>query len=154
MPIERTIIAGLLEGVVKRAVIAIAGYANRAQIDLDTYVAQQATTLTPEQVRALVFGGSSVTRSLSESFITRITAVISGSYNQAWQSGMQETQERTSEGGARMYRWRTNSSNTCPDCAARNGRVQSWKTWELVGMPKSGFSVCGANCKCSLEPES
>lgn len=44
------------------------------------------------------------------------------------------------------------NSDTCPDCTPRNGRVETLEIWELLGGPKSGFSVCGVDCTCRLVP--
>lgn len=49
-------------------------------------------------------------------------------------------------------KWVINSFNTCPDCLVRNGRIETYEMWLKLGMPKSGFSVCGNNCKCDLIP--
>lgn len=54
--------------------------------------------------------------------------------------------------GVKKYRWITVSEHPCPDCAERHGQIESWEDWELMGLPKSGFSVCQENCKCRLVP--
>jgi len=38
----------------------------------------------------------------------------------------------------------------CPDCEPRHGEVDTYESWTLRGLPKSGFSVCRTNCKCVL----
>lgn len=58
------------------------------------------------------------------------------------------------EKGIESFRWVSAGNNVCPDCAERAGRVQQYNYWELAGLPRSGFSVCGANCNCRIVPES
>lgn len=50
------------------------------------------------------------------------------------------------------YTWITGGGNTCPDCLPRHGQVASYEEWEISGLPRSGFSVCGLHCGCTLVP--
>ena len=54
--------------------------------------------------------------------------------------------------GVEKFKWVTVSNKACPQCAERAGRVETKETWQAVGYPRSGFSVCGTSCKCHLEP--
>ena len=54
--------------------------------------------------------------------------------------------------GYQEYEWITVSSNPCFQCEERAGRIESKEYWEAIGYPRSGFSVCGVNCKCHLVP--
>ena len=54
--------------------------------------------------------------------------------------------------GYDRYKWITVSNNACPQCKRRAGRIESKDSWEALGYPRSGFSICGPNCKCHLEP--
>ena len=54
--------------------------------------------------------------------------------------------------GIKEFQWQTAGGNVCPDCKDRSGRVRTLEQWRLVGIPKSGFSVCGSNCNCVLVP--
>jgi len=56
--------------------------------------------------------------------------------------------------GVSRWRWVTVSAKPCPDCAERHGQVETWEDWEILGLPKSGFSICQEKCKCRLVPES
>lgn len=49
-------------------------------------------------------------------------------------------------------RWVCALVNTCPDCIIRHGEVNVLADWESVGMPGTGWSVCGGNCRCQLVP--
>ena len=44
------------------------------------------------------------------------------------------------------------SSDICPDCRPRQGRIETMELWELIGEPRSGFSMCGTDCTCRLVP--
>jgi hypothetical protein len=55
-------------------------------------------------------------------------------------------------GIAKDYRWVAVLVNTCPDCLDRHNQEKSWAEWEEEGLPRSGATVCGQNCKCVLLP--
>ena len=57
--------------------------------------------------------------------------------------------------GNRMkFRWvSVGSSRICVDCQARIGQVEAWETWESLGLPATGFSVCKEFCYCQLVPQ-
>tara|TARA_Y100000401_G_scaffold66066_1_gene52720 strand:- start:4448 stop:4909 length:462 start_codon:yes stop_codon:yes gene_type:complete len=57
-----------------------------------------------------------------------------------------------SKAGVKEYRWIACSKDPCFNCAERAGRTEEMAYWELIGLPRSGFSVCRGNCKCHLEP--
>jgi len=56
------------------------------------------------------------------------------------------------ERGVKEYTWITGGGNTCPDCLPRHGEVATYEEWEISGLPRSGFSVCGLHCGCTLVP--
>lgn len=57
-------------------------------------------------------------------------------------------------GDSMKLRWvSVGSPNICPDCESRVDQVETWETWESLGLPASGFSVCKENCYCQLIPE-
>ena len=53
---------------------------------------------------------------------------------------------------ARDWEWVTTSADPCDDCKARHGQVKPYEEWRRLGLPRSGFSVCGDYCKCTLVP--
>ncbi len=53
-------------------------------------------------------------------------------------------------GISETYRWVAVLVNTCPDCIDRHNQVKKWVDWEEEGLPRSGATVCGQNCKCIL----
>ena len=44
--------------------------------------------------------------------------------------------------------WVTFSKKPCPDCDGRDGRVESPGRWQDVGLPGTGWSLCGHSCNC------
>ena len=50
------------------------------------------------------------------------------------------------------FQWITISSNVCPDCQARAGKVLRLSEWRKIGVPRAGFTVCDINCHCQLIP--
>ena len=60
--------------------------------------------------------------------------------------------DRYRDTGIELFRWVTVSGNPCPQCADRQGEVETLRFWEDAGFPKSGFSVCQDNCKCVILP--
>lgn len=56
-------------------------------------------------------------------------------------------------GVSKVYRWVAVLVNTCPDCLERHGQEKDWSAWEDEGLPRSGATVCGQNCKCILLPK-
>jgi hypothetical protein len=54
--------------------------------------------------------------------------------------------------GIKEYKWVAVSKNPCFNCEERAGRQEEMAYWEMIGLPRSGFSVCRGNCKCHLEP--
>ena len=56
-------------------------------------------------------------------------------------------------GISQKYRWVAILVNTCPDCLERHNQSKKWEEWEAEGLPRSGATVCGQNCKCVLLPE-
>tara|TARA_Y100000310_G_scaffold302583_1_gene340040 strand:+ start:282 stop:794 length:513 start_codon:yes stop_codon:yes gene_type:complete len=54
----------------------------------------------------------------------------------------------------KKFRWVNVEGHViCDDCLARAGQIETWETWESIGMPGSGWSLCKANCYCILVPE-
>lgn len=54
--------------------------------------------------------------------------------------------------GIRTFKWITAGGNVCDDCLPRHGEIATWQEWNIIGMPRSGFSVCKHNCQCQLVP--
>lgn len=56
------------------------------------------------------------------------------------------------EAGVKRWRWVAAGNNVCPDCANRAGVIGTLEYFDIIGNPKSGFSVCGQNCQCQKVP--
>ena len=57
------------------------------------------------------------------------------------------------EAGVTEYQWITlGMTGSCPDCNDRHLESGTMEYFETIGLPKSGFSVCGSNCQCQLVP--
>lgn len=83
-------------------------------------------------------------------FKNEVRDLITSAQGRAYQQGVVEDVAGTGV----MMRWTTESDeNVCDDCEARAGDVRSMLEWEAIGLPKSGFSVCGTNCRCELTEE-
>ena len=58
------------------------------------------------------------------------------------------------QAGVVDFKWITlGMTGSCPDCNDRHAEIGTMEYFETVGLPKSGFSVCGANCQCQIVPE-
>ena len=64
------------------------------------------------------------------------------------------TAEFERESGEEKGTWVAVLVHTCNDCLPRHGVTKSFREWESLGLPRSGFSVCGRNCQCSIFPAS
>lgn len=57
------------------------------------------------------------------------------------------------EAGVDRFQWvSVGGDNSCPDCESRHGETGTMEFFELLGLPGSGFSLCGTNCDCELLP--
>jgi hypothetical protein len=52
------------------------------------------------------------------------------------------------------WEWITISSKPCPDCIERGGKVLPLETWQGLGTPGDGRTICGSYCMCQLIPVS
>jgi hypothetical protein len=70
--------------------------------------------------------------------------------------GIEETARREFEQGLDkvngMWEWLGVSDNRiCPDCAKRNSKSpMKWAEWESEGLPGTGITICGTNCRCMM----
>lgn len=55
------------------------------------------------------------------------------------------------EEGVQEWRWVT-VGDSCPDCETREGMEGTLESFNLIGAPGTGWSVCRENCDCLLEP--
>ena len=62
------------------------------------------------------------------------------------------TRQAYEKAGIKRFRWVSAGGKVCPDCENRAGVVGEMGYFDSIGLPKSGFSVCGRNCQCQLVP--
>jgi hypothetical protein len=58
-------------------------------------------------------------------------------------------------GDQQLYVWILDDrvTNHCEDCLDRAGdEPRLMAEWEIIGLPKSGATLCGDNCYCKVEP--
>ena len=66
-------------------------------------------------------------------------------------AGLFSTLQKYKDKGIKVLQWVTISdNNSCDDCIDRHNEEGTLKYWQAAGLPASGFSVCGANCRCTL----
>ena len=66
-------------------------------------------------------------------------------------AGLFSTLQTYKDKGVETLQWVTVSDGrSCDDCLDRHGETGTLKYWQSVGLPASGFSVCGANCRCTF----
>ena len=55
--------------------------------------------------------------------------------------------------GVERFQWvSVGDGKVCPDCEAKHGETGKMEYFELLGLPGSGFSLCGSHCRCKLVP--
>ena len=73
-------------------------------------------------------------------------------------NGVEFSSNQSSKGvfvkaGVERFQWVTvGDGKVCPDCDERHGETGTMEYFELLGLPGSGFSVCGPNCRCKVIP--
>jgi hypothetical protein len=51
-----------------------------------------------------------------------------------------------------LLMWYSIGRNTCKDCIARHGTVQTDDEWNIDGQPAMGQTICRTKCQCKLVP--
>jgi len=70
--------------------------------------------------------------------------------NQSGRAGSYEAYEANDK---TLFTWVTVAGHKiCKDCDPYGGTQQTMSEWESIGMPGTGWSVCGGNCYCILDP--
>jgi len=96
------------------------------------------TLLTDLQTGGQIFGG----------FKKKLKMHTSNGIEQA---GLFSTLKKYQDKGVEILRWVTiGDDRSCFDCVGRHGEEGTLKYWQAAGLPGSGFSVCGANCRCTF----
>lgn len=50
----------------------------------------------------------------------------------------------------KLLQWVAFSKKPCPDCDPRDGRIETPEFWATIGLPGTGWSLCGHSCNCRL----
>ena len=132
--------------VVEDAAVDAVALATRIQMRVDEYIARYGGDVD----LATAASESSVLRAELDAFLNGVQRIAGDSVNRAWRSAYAE-ELNTRHDVEERFAWRVESGNPCPDCVSRNGRVETLYEWNLLGLPKSGWSICGANCHCTLQ---
>jgi hypothetical protein len=140
-----------LKGIVHRSIIRIVQDANKTQIDVDDYLGGVEEYATSDSARALLTE-TSVMGNYLDAYRNHVGRILDETLNEAAGEGMHDYHEENGN-MEELCTWRTQSGKPCPDCAGRDGQTRSRLEWELAGMPGSGFSVCGGNCKCIIDAQ-
>ena len=130
--------------------IQLASAVEKTVVDLETLIAQMRTAgATDDVIREVlqrdleqggrIFGG------------LRSQFRATGDFGVSQMSNIGSAYEMASE-GLTEFQWQTAGTKICDDCNGRSGDTKSWQEWEMVGLPATGWSVCGSHCKCTLVP--
>ena len=130
--------------------IQLAGAVQKTVVDIETLIAQlRASGATDDAIREVLrndlANGGRIFGGLRSQF--RAT----GAYGVGTMSNVGSAYEMAQE-GITEFQWQTAGNRICDDCKSRSGDIRTWQEWETVGLPASGWSVCGSHCKCSLVP--
>jgi hypothetical protein len=126
--------------------IVLAGKVMRSAITLEEYVKlrlSQGATL--GAIRADLLADLEEGGRIFGEFKNSLRPTFAGSTNRFRDIGM-----LAETGISATFRWVAVLVNTCPDCIERHNQVKPWAEWEEEGLPRSGATVCGQNCKCIL----
>jgi hypothetical protein len=150
MPIDKPKVDDLFTKLSFKYVDRMVAEVNKVQIDIESFVESQ-SDLSDEQLSDVLKTGEGV-QSIIDQFRTGIIVGIDGTIN--FSETLGELIGRGEEGGEReKLRWTNHGKANCPDCLAREGEVRSRGEWVYAGLPKSGWSLCGSNCDCTLEKD-
>jgi len=75
---------------------------------------------------------------------------VASARREAQSQALAEYIEQTAPG--EDWEWITISTNTCPDCMERGGKVLPLASWQQLGTPGEGRTICGPACMCQLIP--
>ena len=142
-----------LDEIIDETITRLAYHATEIQTRIDTFITIQTPNLDPEQIEAIVLGGTRSVLVEIDAAKNLILRQLIDAITEAAQTGLYDHQKSTKPGSD--YRWQIESGNPCPDCVNRSAQnPQPLSYWEAVGLPKSGVTVCGSRCKCILVPTS
>ena len=131
--------------------IEIEGAVAKTIIDLETLIKRmKATGASNKAIKEVLLNdlntGGRIFGTFKNQFRTTSNFAVGrmASYGQLYEYGKENITE---------YKWYAyNVNKACPDCQQRHGQIAPYSEWQERGLERSGFSVCGLNCKCELLP--
>jgi len=141
-----------LDKIIDEQIVRLAYHATEIQTRIDSFIAVNLRSMTASQLESLMTFGSSAVLAEVDAMKNAITRSLVNATTESAQSGyMEETKKRNPDD--RLYRWVIASGDPCPDCQGRALQgAYTMEYWESVGLPQSGSTICGSNCKCLLQP--
>ena len=129
----------------------IGNNATRAVLSLEELIVQmRASGATEQIIRQTILNDLMGAGRLFGAFRNGIKNI---SRNAILSAGNIATMQTYQKAGISEYKWITlGMTGSCPDCNDRHGEQGDMEYFETIGLPKSGFSVCGGNCQCQLVP--
>jgi hypothetical protein len=151
IPMTTQRILELLTGIVRKASMSIVSRANMSQMLIDNFITTMRETIGDEEIYSMIESGESqVVANEVKSARNTLDRVGEQTRTVAAQTGAIE--KISEEDDNDEYEWVLGKNHRhCPDCEARAGRTETLEDWELIGTPKSGFSVCQDFCRCQLK---
>ena len=128
--------------------------ATRATASIENYVRQQSLMGVSDEIILQNLNDDLETGRLGlfKQFTGEVRDTITGGLHQATSLGELVEYGNQNGDGADMRWVAVGDDNSCDDCEARNGEIDTLQNWELRGLPASGFSVCQERCRCIIEP--
>lgn len=148
---NKDILGRLLRFVVNGITSDIVANANGLQQRLEHYIAKQTQFLDEKQVLSLLESGKvSIVKNELQKFFSRTLQYIKAGVNTSYQAGMTQyiSEKSTTE---TEYEWvAKKGARHCPDCLSRDGDIETWDVWQMLGPPAAGGTLCLSNCRCRL----
>lgn len=148
---NKQILGKLLTFVVNGIASDIVASANILQQRIEHYIAKQSQFLDEKQIISLLESGkTSIVKSELQRYFARALQYIKGGVNTSYQVGMTQFIAETSTSDTE-YEWiAKKGARHCPDCLSRDGDIETWEVWQMLGPPCAGGTLCLSNCRCRL----
>ena len=129
---------------------SVIAQATKSAIDIELFIMQgRLAGMTDDVIEALLIADLAEGGFILGAYANGVTSSVKGGVNLLGKAG---SMNEYINAGVEQYQWiTTNGKNVCPDCQPREGRVEDKETWESIGEPATGWSVCKLHCKCTLE---
>jgi hypothetical protein len=122
--------------------------AKQTTLDLqELIVNMKASGMSTEEIKKILLRDLENSGPIFGQFKNSVKATVTASIGMAGNGAVIQTMQKK---GVEKFKWVTTGKNTCPDCDARHGEIGTMEYFETIGLPQSGFSVCGPNCNCTF----